>query len=51
MSFIATLDQLFDEKNLLDLLHRYYLQYLGVKDKYWDLETLEVIDSIPKKTN
>ena len=49
MSFITTLDQLFDEKNLLDLLYGYYLQYIGIKDQYWNAETLEVLDVIPKE--
>jgi len=48
MSFIAVLDRFFDDKNLLDLLYGYYLQYVGVAGQYRNIETLEVIDVIPK---
>ena len=47
MSFIATLDCLFDEKNLIDLLYGYYLSYIKRGKRYWNTETLESVDTIP----
>ena len=43
MSFVATLDSLFNEIELIHTLNEYYFYYLDIKDQYLNLETLETI--------